>query len=51
MCIRDSTGSLATVRHLARERPDGGAYTPATLMGADLVERLPGSGAIAVSTA
>ena len=31
--------------------PDGGTYTPATLMGADLVERLPGSGSIAVGTA
>ena len=38
------TGSLAVVEYLLDHRPAGGAYTPARLMGADLVSRLPGSG-------
>ncbi|WP_175753698.1 saccharopine dehydrogenase family protein [Burkholderia ambifaria] len=38
------TGSLAVVEHLMAGRPAGGAYTPARLVGADLVTRLPGSG-------
>lgn len=38
------TGSLAVVEHLLHHRPAGGAYTPSTLMGADLVSRLPDSG-------
>ena len=42
------TGALAVVEHLlAHERP-GGIYTPATLIGPDLVTRLPGSGPIQI---
>lgn len=36
-------GALAVVAHLLQARPVGGAYTPAKLMGAELVTRLPGS--------
>lgn len=43
------TGSLAVVEHLLREAPAGGAYTPARLLGADLVTRLPGSGELVIS--
>ncbi|RFU44280.1 trans-acting enoyl reductase family protein [Paraburkholderia sp. DHOC27] len=42
------TGSLAVVEHLMAARPAGGAYTPARLVGADLVKRLPGSGLLQV---
>jgi short subunit dehydrogenase-like uncharacterized protein len=42
------TGSLAIVKHLLDHRPEGGAYTPAKLLGADLVTRLPGSGPLVV---
>lgn len=38
------TGSLAVVEHLMAVQRAGGTYTPAQLMGADLVMRLPGSG-------
>jgi short subunit dehydrogenase-like uncharacterized protein len=38
------TGSLAVVEHLTAAQPGGGAYTPARLVGADLVTRIPGSG-------
>ncbi|MDN7799413.1 MULTISPECIES: saccharopine dehydrogenase family protein [Burkholderia cepacia complex] len=41
-------GSLAVVEHLMAARPAGGAYTPARLVGADLVKRLPGSGLLQV---
>lgn len=37
-------GALAVVDHLLKNQPAGGAYTPARLVGADLVTRLPGSG-------
>lgn len=37
-------GSLAVVEYLMQNRPAGGAYTPAKLVGAELVTRLPGSG-------
>ena len=37
------TGSLAVVEYLLAHRPSGGTYTPAKLMGADLVTKLPGS--------
>jgi len=37
------TGSLAVVEFLMKSRSQGGAYTPSKLVGADLVERLPGS--------
>lgn len=42
------TGSLAVVEHLMTARPAGGAYTPARLVGADLVTRLPGSGPLQI---
>lgn len=42
------TGSLAVVEHLLTAQPRGGAYTPARLVGADLVTRLPGSGALQI---
>jgi short subunit dehydrogenase-like uncharacterized protein len=38
------TGALAVVEHLLKNRPQGGSYTPAKLLGADLVTKLPGSG-------
>ncbi|GAB2477960.1 saccharopine dehydrogenase NADP-binding domain-containing protein [Comamonas humi] len=38
------TGSLAVVEHLMAVQRAGGTYTPAQLMGSDLVARLPGSG-------
>jgi short subunit dehydrogenase-like uncharacterized protein len=43
------TGSLAVVEFLLRERPPGGSYTPARLLGADLVTKLPGSGPLVVA--
>lgn len=45
------TGVLAVVEHLLDTRPKGGAYTPARLMGADLVTRLPGSGPLKIDRA
>ncbi len=42
------TGSLAVIDFLTRNTPAGGSYTPATLMGADLVTRLPGSGPMTI---
>ena len=42
------TGALAVVEHLAQHSPEGGAYTPAKLVGFELVSRLPGSTAITV---
>ncbi|TJY65320.1 hypothetical protein E4T66_01530 [Sinimarinibacterium sp. CAU 1509] len=42
------TGALAVVDHLMRHRPAGGSYTPSKLVGADLVTRLPGSGALQI---
>ncbi|MEW7859035.1 saccharopine dehydrogenase NADP-binding domain-containing protein [Pseudomonas chlororaphis] len=39
-------GALTVVDYLLQARPVGGAYTPARLLGADLVTRLPGSGAL-----
>ncbi len=42
------TGSLAVVRHVLETAPVGGAYTPSRLVGADLVERLPGSGPMVI---
>ena len=38
------SGSLAVVEFLSSNRPAGGYRTPSLLCGADLVERLPGSG-------
>ncbi len=43
------TGALAVIDHLMQQQPEGGAYTPAKLVGADLVTRLPGSGPLQVS--
>lgn len=43
------TGALAVVDHLMQNKPAGGAYTPARLVGPDLVERLPGSGALQIT--
>ncbi len=40
------TGSLAVTEFLLRNDVRGGSYTPAKLMGAQLVEKLPGSGAL-----
>ena len=37
------TGALAVVEHLLAHDMPGGTYTPATLIGPDLVMRLPGS--------
>lgn len=42
------TGSLAVIDFLTRNKPAGGSYTPAKLMGADLVTRLPGSGPMTI---
>jgi short subunit dehydrogenase-like uncharacterized protein len=38
------SGALAVVEHLVTHDLPGGAYTPAKLLGPDLVTRLPGSG-------
>ena len=43
------TGSLAVAEHLFANGVPGGAYTPAKLIGPDLVTRLPGSGALQVT--
>ncbi len=43
------TGSLAVTEFLMRNEVRGGSYTPAKLMGAQLVEKLPGSGPLALS--
>ena len=43
------TGDLAVVEHLLAHDVPGGAYTPAKLMGADLVTRLPGSGLMQIA--
>lgn len=37
-------GSLAIVEYLLANKPAGGSYTPAMLLGVELVEKLPGSG-------
>jgi len=42
------TGALAVVEHLMHNPVHGGAYTPAKLVGPDLVARLPGSGPLRV---
>lgn len=43
------TGALAVVDHLMKNKPDGGMYTPAKLVGPDLVVRLPGSGPMQIA--
>ncbi|CAD5110439.1 saccharopine dehydrogenase family protein [Zestomonas carbonaria] len=42
------TGSLAVVEYLMKHQPAGGAYTPARLVGADLVTNLPESGPLQI---
>lgn len=42
------SGALAVVDHLLRNTPQGGAYTPSRLVGADLVSRLPDSGSLRI---
>jgi short subunit dehydrogenase-like uncharacterized protein len=43
------TGALAVVQHLLQDRVvEGGSYTPARLVGPELVERLPGSGPLLI---
>jgi short subunit dehydrogenase-like uncharacterized protein len=42
------TGALAVVEYLTSHTPRGGSYTPAKLLGADLVTKLPGSGTLTV---
>jgi len=41
-------GALAVVTRLLEQSPAGGSYTPAQLMGADLLTRLPGSGELVI---
>ena len=45
----DSEGALAVTEHLLAHDVPGGAYTPATLIGPDLVARLPGSGPMQIA--
>lgn len=42
------SGALAVVDFLGQNRPAGGSYTPSKLCGADLVEKLPGSGPLQI---
>jgi short subunit dehydrogenase-like uncharacterized protein len=41
------SGALAVIEHVVQRQVQGGAYTPATLVGPDLVVQLPGSGILA----
>jgi short subunit dehydrogenase-like uncharacterized protein len=43
------TGALAVVEHLLASDLPGGTYTPAELIGPDLVTRLPGSGPMRIA--
>lgn len=43
------TGALTVVEYLQAHRTEGGAYTPAKLMGADLISKLPGSGRLEIT--
>jgi short subunit dehydrogenase-like uncharacterized protein len=43
------TGALAVAEHLLANELPGGAYTPAKLIGPDLITRLPGSGPLQVA--
>jgi short subunit dehydrogenase-like uncharacterized protein len=43
------TGALAVVEHLLAHELPGGTYTPATLIGPDLVSRLPDSGPLQIA--
>lgn len=42
------TGSLAVVNYLLKQQPHGGAYTPARLIGPQLVSQLPESGEMVI---
>ena len=42
------TGALAVTDHVLTSQPDGGAYTPSKLAGADLVSQLPDSGPLTI---
>ena len=42
-------GALAVVEHLLTHGVPGGAYTPAKLLGPDLVTRLPDSGPMQIT--
>jgi short subunit dehydrogenase-like uncharacterized protein len=42
--------SLAIVKQLLTEAPAGGSYTPSRLAGKELVERLPGSSNVELSS-
>lgn len=42
------TGALAVIEYLMSHQPSGGAYTPAKLVGAQLVSQLPESGMIEI---
>lgn len=44
-----AAGALAVMDFIRRQQPAAGAYTPAKLAGAGLVEQLPGSGKIVIS--
>lgn len=41
-------GSLTVVEHLLKTKPAGGSYTPSKLLGAELIEKLPGSGHLVI---
>ncbi|MCG8613396.1 MAG: saccharopine dehydrogenase NADP-binding domain-containing protein [Pseudomonadales bacterium] len=43
------TGALAVIDYLMKRKPEGGAYTPAKLIGPELVTQLPGSSDIVIS--
>lgn len=43
------SGSLMVIQYLLKNTVQGGAYTPAKLMGADLVTKIPGSGSLTIS--
>ena len=43
------SGALAVVEHLLTHDVPGGAYTPAKLVGPDLVTRLSGSGPLQIT--
>jgi|GEM_PF-6700773 short subunit dehydrogenase-like uncharacterized protein len=45
---RTTTGSLAVVEYLMKAQLEGGAYTSAKLVGADLVTQLSGSGPLRI---
>lgn len=44
------TGSLAVVEHILSKKPNGGAYTPSALVGAELITTLPESGSMQIES-